>query len=65
MLVIGADELKKPLGETVQCLHCGETHTVEYGEKVLPDGTKQTSKLLAFYRCGGKSYLCGVNGFAI
>ena len=65
MLVIGADELKEPLGEEIKCPKCGQIHAVQYSDKVLPDGTKQPSKLLAFYKCGDSFYLCGVNGFAI
>lgn len=65
MFAIGADELGGPLGETIPCRHCDGVHPVQYGEVVLPDGTKQPSKLLAFYVCGGDTYLCGVDGFAI
>jgi len=65
MLAIGNDELKKPLGDTVKCKQCGESHNVEYGEEVLKDGTKKPSKFLAFYKCGESSYLCGINGFSI
>jgi hypothetical protein len=65
MLAIGVDELKEPLGDTIQCPQCGGTHEVMYGEKVLPDGTKEPSKLLAFYKCGEHSYLCGIDGRAI
>lgn len=67
MFAIGNDELngKKRIGETVVCRECGETHSVEYGEKILPDGTKEHSKLLAFYRCGEQTYLFGIDGFAI
>lgn len=65
MFAIGADDLKEPLGEMVHCKQCGQEHAVQYGEKVLPDGTKEPSKLLAFYKCGEHSYLCGIDGFAI
>lgn len=65
MLAIGNEELKEPLGDVVECPQCGQKHTVEYGEEVLKDGTKKPSKLLAFYSCGDKSYLAGINGFAL
>ena len=61
-LAVGADELETELKETVSCWICGETHPVEYGERVLEDGTKVPSKMLAFFRCGGECYLCGING---
>ena len=63
MLAIGNNEPKKgPLGETIKCPHCGENHDVGYSDMVLANGTKQPSKALAFYRCGGVSYLCGIDG---
>ena len=55
----------RQLGDVVECPQCGQKHTVEYGEEVLKDGTKKPSKLLAFYSCGDKSYLAGINGFAL
>ena len=65
MLMIGNDELKEPLGNAIECPHCGQQHPIEYGEEVLKDGTKKPSKLLAFYMCGDKAYLAGINGFAL
>lgn len=65
MLVIGADELHEPLGDTVECPQCGQQHSIEYGEEVLKDGTRKPSKLLAFYKCGDKAYLAGINGLAL
>ena len=65
MLVIGNDELDRstPLGNTIQCWICGKRHRVKYGQKKNPDtGELEDSKLLAFFNCGGKSYLCGING---
>jgi len=60
---IGNDELDKaePLSDFIKCPHCGMEHPVEYGEEVLDNGTKVPSKLIAFYKCGEKSYLCGIN----
>jgi len=65
MLAVGNDELKTPLGSSINCRNCGERHPVEYGDEILPDGTKQPSKLLAFYKCEDKSYLAGINGMKI
>jgi len=62
MLAIGNEELGDPLGSEIKCKRCGQMHPVEYGDEVLPDGTKRKSDLLAFYRCGRNSYLCGING---
>jgi hypothetical protein len=62
MLAVGNDELGGPVGEEIVCRICGGRHPVEYGEKVLDDGTKVPSKLLAFFKCGGKAYLCGIDG---
>jgi len=64
MFSIGNDELegKPEIGKTVKCKHCGKWHGVRYGDEVLENGTKVSSKLLAFYKCGDKTYLCGING---
>lgn len=66
MFSIGNDELekKKDLGDMVKCKACGKMHKVEYGKKVLPDGTKEPSKMLAFVNCKetGKQFLVGING---
>lgn len=66
MFAIGHDELeKKPaLGDVVKCQACGKMHKVEYGEKVLPDGRREPSKLLAFVNCKetGKQFLVGIAG---
>ena len=54
----------EPLGEEVICPNCGEKHKVEYGEKVLEDGSKVPSKLLAFTKCdkNDATYLVGIEG---
>ena len=65
MLAIGADELHEPLSDAVECPQCGQQHSIEYGEEVLKDGTRKPSKLLAFYKCGDKTYLAGINGLAL
>lgn len=64
MFAIGNEELEKaePLGDSILCDKCGQQHMIEYADEVLPDRTKRKSKLLAFYKCGDKSYLAGING---
>lgn len=61
-VAIGNDEMGGPIGAAVKCPHCGQQHPVEYGEKVLPDGSRERSNALGFYRCGEKSYLCALYG---
>lgn len=61
MFAIEIDDLPR-IGTEITCPHCGEIHAIRYGDKILKDGTKQPSKLLAFYTCGGKSYLAGIDG---
>ncbi len=56
-LAIGADELIEPLGDTIVCERCGQVHPVEYGRK---DG--RADKDIAYVKCQGKTYLCGVGG---
>ena len=63
-LSIGSDELGVRLGEVFRCKSCGEMHNVLYADETFPDGLK-SSKLLAYYKCGGKEYICGVNGLSI
>ena len=67
MFSIGNNELAKadPIGDTIICPKCGDTHTIEYGNEVLPDGTRRPSKLVAFYKCGKSIYLAGVNGKSV
>lgn len=56
----GNDEI----GEFETCPNCGELHKVGYGDKVLKDGTKVPTKMLAFVDCpeNGNSYLVGIDG---
>ena len=60
MYCIGNTELldKPKLGTTIICPHCGKEHAIEYGK----DGNGDITKTLAFYKCGSKYYLAGVNG---
>ena len=67
MFTVSNDELEKApnIDETIICPKCNKEHKIEYEEKILPDGSKIASKLLAFYRCGDTIYLAGVNGKSI
>lgn len=62
MLAIGYDELKNDLGKTVLCWICGKRHKVRYGDLIKADGTREKSTLFAYFKCRGKSYMCGING---
>ena len=63
-IAFGNDELAKmpTLKDEVLCTRCGKMHKVEYGKKVLEDGSKIPDKTLAFVKCQGKLLLVGVNG---
>lgn len=63
-LAIRNDELEKMpiLKDEVLCIRCGEMHRVEYGKKILKDGTEIPDRTLAAVRCQGKLFLVGVNG---
>ncbi len=60
------DELDKmpPLGDMVKCGDCGKMHKVEFGQKVLADGSREPSDFLGFIKCPdtGKLYLVGMGG---
>jgi len=64
MFAIRNDELEscEPIGDSIVCAKCNEEHLIEYGETVLPDGTKKPSRMLAFYKCGDITYLAGLKG---
>ena len=61
-IAIGPEELEEPLGKTITCWICGKEHEVKYGDKVLEGGTKEPSKLLAYFNCGERTILCGIDG---
>lgn len=63
-VAIGTDELDGDVGDYADCRICGGKHRVCYGDRILNDGTKEPSKLLAFFKCdqNGKTYLHGING---
>ena len=54
-LSIESDKSRDQLGEVFRCKSCGEIHIVLYSDEILSDGTK----LLAYYECDGKKYMCG------
>lgn len=67
-VAIGPDELGAPIrkGDIIEHRHPNgewEAAEIQYGKKVLPDGTREDSGLLAFYKLkDGISYLAGVDG---
>ena len=65
MFVIGNEELKGPLGSTTKCPNCHKEHSVRYFNKVLPDGTQEPSRMLAYVKCKKQQYLVGIDGRAI
>ena len=66
MLVIGNDELDAApqIGKTVKCWMCGKQHKVRFG-KEEKDGVWEESDRLAYFKCGGHAYLCGINGVEV
>lgn len=59
MLAIGNDEIERlPLiGKTVKCWKCKKSHKPK--QATDSDGVPTG---LYFFKCGGNSYLCGING---
>jgi hypothetical protein len=61
MLAIGANEQGDFLGREIECPNCGGRHAVEHGKELNKEtGEYEESTLLQFYKCGDKSYLCGI-----
>lgn len=60
MFTLGNDEAEKlpKVGDTIECQKCGEDHPVKSGK----DTDGNDSPLIQYYKCGEKTYLCGVNG---
>ena len=60
---IGNEEIQDApvLGSKILCSMCGKTHYITYGKQKI-NGEWVESRLLAFYKCRGKSYLAGLNG---
>lgn len=65
-IAVGNGELDKNgnVGDIATCPNCGNAHKVEYGERVLEDGTKEPSKMLAYVSCpkNKSAYLIGIDG---
>lgn len=69
-IAVGNNELEgKPLvfeNDMVVCPHCGKKHKVETGTSRKWDdvenkfGPEKKSNALQFFKCGQKSYICGV-----
>lgn len=64
-VAVGANELGASIGDKIECPHCGATHDVKYGERILEDGTRVPSTDIGFYTCDGRSYLCAVRGRSV
>jgi len=64
-IMLDQSDLGDPIGETVKCPHCHQDHKVEYGQRRLEDGTLVPSKMCGFFKCGGKSYLCALDGRSV
>lgn len=60
---VGNEELSvlPELGDEIVCWMCHQRHKVEYGQKMLVDGSLWPSNTLAFFSCDGKTYLCGID----
>jgi hypothetical protein len=60
MFAIGQDEIDNSplLGKAIKCSMCGKRHKVRFAK----DKNGNETKMLAFYKCGKDSYLCGING---
>lgn len=50
-----------PISDTVQCWVCGGEHPVDKDYGTDADGNA-TKTFLSFFKCGGETYLCGING---
>lgn len=48
-MVVGVNDLGEPLGETIKCSICGESHKVEHLYSI------------SYYTCGDNSYVCGID----
>ena len=67
MFTISNDELEKlpfATNTTIKCKVCGENHTIEYGDIVKEDGTKEKSKMIGFMFCptNNECYMVTFNG---
>jgi len=60
MITVSNEELEESpyLEKEITCKICGNKHKVEYAK----DSEGNESKTLQFFKCGEKSYICGING---
>jgi len=61
---IGNDELeeKKKVGKMAKCPNCGKKHHIKFCERVVEDGSLETTTDLGFIVCDQKDYLVVVKG---
>ncbi len=69
-LAIGNNELGGMLGAFIHCPHCSRRHRViQSTSRIYNSETQEWGPekkgLMQFYKCKGKSYLCGIEGRAI
>jgi hypothetical protein len=58
-IAVGNDELKEDLPALIKCPHCDNQHEVQHSKN---DPRNKDCKInLSFYKCGEKSYLCGID----
>lgn len=64
MLAISNEEIAamRPLGKTIKCWKCGRRHKVQFGKVLNAAGEWEESNLLAYFKCGGQAYMCGIDG---
>ncbi len=63
-VAIDDNDLGEEVGEYALCKSCGKGHKVQYGERLLEDGSIIPSKRLGYIKCEehDKSYLVSVDG---
>lgn len=63
MVAIGNKELAElpySIREEATCPKCWKQHKIQYGEEIMPDGSKIQSTTLGYVKCNGKSYLVSI-----
>lgn len=63
-VAIGADEMGPPLAGSLKCPRCSKRHRIKSSRGKSSSGAPG-SMTLESYRCGGKTYICGINGASI
>ena len=66
MFAIGNNELEQSnnIKVSIKCSRCNKKHKVTYGERIMPDGSREISKILGFVKCGKATYIVSVDGKA-